>query len=269
MGIEASLANEGDGQRYVMRNGMKCRDIHPVSFSTLLYVLCIAAVCLFQTTTNVMAQSNKTDTGSVSIDLQIVDGVFTGHIDNQPLVQVLDTISQQMVFEYHGDDDLLNQPVSGNFYDVPFFDALGTLLKPFNYSLIESQDLKEPNRLYLQSLKRALTTPGESPLPESSGTAKPEQLTEEEQRLLFEVAREDRRPPPELLDQFEPLQQPGTEKTGPLIPDNVVVEDLPEFEIVENQTGPEFPDSQISDDFVTDFQPFASETGPPVIKDTL
>jgi len=245
---------------------MKCRDIHLVSFSTLLYVLCIAAVCLFQTTTHVMAQNNKTDTGSTSIDLQIVDGVFTGHIDNQPLVQVLDTISQQMVFEYHGDDDLLKQPVSGNFYDVPFFDALGTLLTPFNYSLIESQDLKEPNRLYLQSLKGALTTPGELPLPESSGTAKPEQLTEDE-RLLFEVA-EGGRPPPELLDQFEPMQAPGTEKTGPLFPD-IVVEDLPEFEIVESQTGPEFPDSQISDDFVTDFQPFVSETGPPVIKDTL
>ncbi len=247
---------------------MKYRDIHPVSFSTLLYVLCIAAVCLFQTTTNVMAQSNKTDTGSVSVDLQIVDGVFTGHIDNQPLVQVLDTISRQMVFEYHGDDDLLNQPVSGNFDDVPFFDALGTLLKPFNYSLIESQDLKEPSRLYLQSLKGELTTPGQVS-GESSSPAKPEQLTEEEQRLLFEVAKEDRRPPPELLDQFEPLQAPGTEKTGPLVPSNVVVEDLPEFEMVENQTGPEFPDSQMSDDFVMEFQPFVSETGPPVIEDTL
>ncbi len=265
MGIEASLANEGNGQRYVMRNAMKCRDIHPVSFSKLLYVLCIAAVCLFQTTTNVMAQNNKTDAGSVSIDLQIVDGVFTGHIDNQPLVQVLDTISRQMVFEYHGEDDLLNQPVSGNFDGVPFFDALGALLTPFKYSLIESQDLKEPSRLYLQSLKEELTTPGQVS-GESSSPAK--QLTEEEQRLLFEVAKEDRRPPPELLDQFEPLQQPGTEKTGPLVPSNVAVEDLPEFEMVENQTGPESPDSQISDDVVTGFQPFVSETGP-VIKDTL
>jgi len=250
---------------------MNCRDIypvmHPVSLSKFLYVLCIAAVCLFQTATNVMAQSNKTDTGSVSVDLQIVDGVFTGHIDNQPLVQVLDTISQQMVFEYHGEDDLLNQPVSGNFDDVPFFDALQALLTPFEYSLIESQDLKEPSRLYLQSLKGELTTPGESPLPESSGTAKPEQFTEEEQRLLFEVAKGGR-PPPELLDQFEPLQQPGTEKTGPLVPDDFAVEDLPEFQIVENQTGPESPDSQIPDDFVTDFQPFVSETGP-VIEDTL
>jgi len=245
---------------------MKCRDIHPVSFSKLLYVLCIAAVCLFQTATNVMAQNNKTDVGSISIDLQIVDGVFTGHIDNQPLVQVLDTISQQMAFEYHGDDNLLNQPVSGNFYDVPFFDALGALLKPFNYSLIRSQDLKEPSRLYLQSLKGELTTP-EQVSGKSSSPAK--QLTEEEQRLLFEVAREDRRPPPELLDQFEPLQAPGTEKTGPLVPSSIVVEDLPEFEMVENQTGPEFPDSQISDDFVMEFQPFVSETGPPVIEDTL
>jgi len=249
-----------------MRNAMNCRDMHLVSFSKLLYVLCIAAVCLFQTTTHVMAQNNKTDTGSVSIDLQIVDGVFTGHIDHQPLVQVLDTISQQMAFEYHGDDDLLNQPVSGNFDDVPFFDALGTLLKPFNYSLIESQDLKEPSRLYLQSLKGALTTP-EQVSGESSSPAKPEQFTEEEQRLLFEVA-EGGRPPPELLDQFEPMQAPGTEKTGPLFPD-IVVEDLPAFEIVESQTGPEFPDAQIADDFVTDFQPFVSETGPPVIKDTL
>ena len=140
-------------------------------------------------------------------------------------------------------------------------------LVPFNYSLIESQDLKEPSRLYLQSLKGALTTPGQVS-GESSIPAKPKQLTEEEQRLLFEVAKEDRRPPPELLDQFEPLQQPGTEKTGPPVLGNVEVEDLPEFEMVENQTGPESPDSEISDDIVTGFQPFVSETGP-VIKDTL
>ncbi len=113
-----------------------------------------------------------------------------------------------------------------------------------------------------------MTTPGQV-FGESSSPAKPEQLTEEEQRLLFEVAREDKSPPPELLDQFEPLQAPGTEKTGPLVPSNVVVEDLPEFEMVENQTGPEFPDSQISDAFVMEFQPFVSETGPPVIEDTL
>jgi len=250
------------------RNAMKCRDMHLVSFSTLLYVLCIAAVCLFQTTTHVMAQNNKTDAGSVSIDLQIVDGVFTGHIDNQPLVQVLDSISRQMAFEYHGEDDLLKQPVSGNFYDVPFFDALGTLLEPFHYSLIESRDLKEPSRLYLQSLKGELST-HKQVSGESSSPAKPKQLTEEEQRLLFAVAKEDRRPPPELLDQFEPLQQPGTEKTGPYVPGNVVVEELPAFAIIENQTGPESPDSQISDDVVTGFQPFVSETGPPVIKDTL
>ena len=218
---------------WLMRNDMNCHNIRPLSFSKLLYVLCITAVCLFQTATNVMAESNKTDAGSASVDLQIVDGVFTGHIQNQPLVLVLDTISRQMVFEYHGGGDLLNQPVSGNFNNVPFPDALKRLLKPFNYSLIRSRDLKEPSRLYLQSLKAKLSTPGKSLLPKSSGLpantdlpTKPEQLTEEEQRLLFVVAKEDRRPPPELLDQFEPLQQPGTEKTGPSVPGNAEVEDF-------------------------------------------
>jgi len=249
-----------------------------VSFSKPLYVLCVVAVCLFQIAIPcAMAQDNNTDVESISIDLQIVDGVVTGHIDNRPLWQVLDTISQQTAFEYQVHEDLLKQPVSGHFEGIPLIEAMKKLLRPFNYHLVSPKEPGKPLQVYILSMKGELTVP--VAVPEVLTQTEPEnmapgnlltgleQLTEEE-RLLFEVANEGVGPPPELIHEFEPWQEPGTEITGPPVPSDFMVEELPEFEVIESDTGPESIAPDVPDEVIMEFEPFVSETGP-IIEDTL
>jgi len=66
----------------------------------------------------------------------------------------------------------------------------------------------------------------------------------------------------------EPDPKPGTEETGPPVPSDFMVEELPEFEVIENDTGPESIDPDVPDEVIMEFEPFVSETGP-VIEDTL
>ena len=47
---------------------------------------------------------------------------------------------------------------------------------------------------------------------------------------------------PELIDAFEPRQEPGTEETGPPLPEGFVAKELPPFEPIESETGPVDPD---------------------------
>ena len=234
-------------------------------------------IFLFHMLPDVIAQDVKTGKGTDTINLQITKGFFTGHIDNKPLVKVLETISQKIAFEYQGDENLLNRPVSGYFNEVSFPDTLQVLLKSFNYSLITSRDLREPAKLYIKSLKDnpdnivkpLLLKSSESSV--SNISKKSEKLNEEKQRILSEAKRKYMKPPPELLDQFVPLQQQGTEKTGPPGPidtDDIEKFDV-DFQVVFSDTGPPIPKgNSVREDFILDFQPIVSETGPPIIEDT-
>ena len=255
-----------------MRTIITVRGKYSALFKMGLLLLCVAVGFLLQATIAwSLEQVDKTDVESISIDLQIVDGVVTGHIDKQPLGQILDIISQQTAFEYQSHDDLLKQPVSGHFEGIPLIKAMKKLLRPFNYYLIMSDGNGEIEHLYITSLKGELTVP--VAVPEVLTQTEPEntapgnlltgleQLTEEE-RLLFEVPEEEKSPPPELLDQFEPWQELGTEITGPPVPSDFMVEELPEFEVIENDTGPESIDPDVPDEVITEFEPFVSETGP-------
>ena len=55
---------------------------------------------------------------------------------------------------------------------------------------------------------------------------------------LFEMATQKLGPPPELLEYFEPVPEPGSEETGPQVPPNVAVYDLPKFEPYVREAGP-------------------------------
>ena len=202
----------------------------------------------------------------VSIGLGIVDGKVSGSVDDQPVQQVLDVLSAQGGFIYDGPEALLDREVSGTFEGVPLLATLKQLLAPFNYYLIVAEDPTKITRLVITGLRGS---PGERPLADES--ADPEippaavtqgpagELTEQE-RAMFEVAHERMGPPPELLEYFEPVQAPGTELTGPPVPADLVVRDLPEFDAIISDTGPVDPNAPAPDVMPAD--PDAGETGP-------
>ena len=134
------------------------------SFNIILLLLFVVAVSsLWQVTTpRAFEQLDKNYEKQIvnPSGLQIKDGAVTGrHINNQPLGQVLDTMSRQEVFEYQGHDDLLNQPVSGSFEGIPIIDMMKEILRPFNYYLIKSKETGNPLHVYIVSLKGELTVP--------------------------------------------------------------------------------------------------------------
>ena len=45
-------------------------------------------------------------------------------------------------------------------------------------------------------------------------------------------------PPPELLEYFEPVPEPGSAEIGPPIPPRTIFQGLPEFEPFVSETGP-------------------------------
>ena len=198
-------------------------------------------------------QAVPTHDGSDPVDLGISEGKLSGQFNNRPLVEILDVIGGQAGFTYRGDEEVLNQPVSGNFEGRPLIDAVEWILEPFNY-VIDVTENGEIERLHIISLRHTAATVAPAPArlpaemnspehvfgPQLDGPAESDLASEV--LLLFETANQRLGPPPELLEYFEPVPEPGSEETGPQIPPGMVVKDLPDFEPVpkpgSEETGP-------------------------------
>lgn len=213
-------------------------------------------------------QSIPRHDGASPVKLWITEGKVTGSFKNRPLFESLDAIGGETGFEYRGDKDLLNRPVSGTFEEAPLIDAVKTILEPFNYVIIFRAN-GEIKRLHITSLRRgsggavapAAGVPAQRARPDAGlATALPGVELTEEQRLLFEMAYDKLDLPPELLEYFEPVPEPGSAKTGPRIPPDMALQDLPEFEPLVSETGPFDPNAMIQD--LPEFEPFAADTGP-------
>ncbi len=206
--------------------------------------------------------------GSVPLDIRVAQGKLSGHFSDRPLGEVLEALRGQVDFAYQGDEDLLEHPVSGRFDGVPVLRAVKQLLEPFHYTIIFGEN-ETIERLHITSLRRPWADRRATAVPVAPQTADLDlpsvealpgvELTWEE-RLLFEIAEEEFSPPPELLEDFEPWQDPGSEETGPEAPADFLVEELPEFEPVVSETGPDEPDLIVEE--LPQFEPIVSETGP-------
>jgi len=223
-----------------------------------------------------LQQAATSNDGSGASTIRIAEGKISGKFDDLPLFEVLDEISRQAGFEYQGDDELLDQPVSGNFEERPLIDALKWMLDPFNYVVIfgENGQIERLHIISLISLRdelaRGVPAPARVP-PKTSSLAPPSNYEREtptdlelltmEERLLFETADEALGPPLELLEYFEPWQELGSEETGPQIPEGFVAKELLPFEPFESETGPPV-DPDIVVEELPEFEPVISETGP-------
>ncbi len=206
--------------------------------------------------------------GPASLQFRITEGKLTGSFEDWPLVEVLEAIRGQEHFAYQVKKKLLNHPLSGEFDGVPLIQALEDLLEPFNYTMTLDADGRI-ERLHISSLQHGSqegVTPMATIHPEETGwdidvvTAAPGAEVTEEERLLFETIDHEINPPNEWFDLFEPWHDDGSEEFGPWIPPALVVEDLPEFEVIENDIGPVHPDLVVKD--LPEFEPIVSKTGP-------
>ena len=231
--------------------------------------------------------------GSGALTIRLAEGKISGKFDDLPLFEVLDEIGRQAGFEYQGDDELLDQPVSGNFEERPLIDALKWMLDPFNYVVIfgENGQIERLHIISLISLRDELArgVPAPARVPPKTSSLDPPLDYEREtptglelltmgERRLFVTADEELGPPLELLEYFEPWQELGSEDTGPQVDPDTAVKELPEFEPVISETGPTFDmletdealrnaaglpiDPFMGVQTLPEFEPVISETGP-------
>ncbi len=250
-----------------------------MSFTAIIAALFLAAA-LAPAAVHASAsdQAVPTHDRSDPVDLGISEGKLSGQFNNRPLVEILDVIGGQAGFTYQGDEEVLNQPVSGNFEGRPLIDAMEWILEPFNY-IIDFTGNGEIEGLHIISLRHKAATVAPAPARLPAKMSSPEhvfgpeldELAESdlasEVLLLFETADQQLGPPPELLEYFEPVPEPGSEETGPQLPPGMVVKGLPDFEPVpkpgSEETGPQLPPGMVVKD-LPGFEPVVSDTDPPV-----
>lgn len=205
---------------------------------------------------------------SPALDLRIVEGKVEGKITRRPLYDVLEFLRERRDIAYGCPGDILRYEVSGQFDEMPLPDMIKEVLAPFNYTVALDHE-GGIKRLQIISFKQphpgaASLSPGisnklDSPWREKVVTPADLDLSEEERRL-FEVADQRVGPPPELSEQFSPSQPLGSENTGPQVPTKVLPEELPQFEMVVSETGPEGPD--VVQDELPEFSPELPKASP-------
>lgn len=205
--------------------------------------------------------------GSGPADIRIAKGKLSGSFNNRPLFEVLDAIRSKAGFEYQGYKEVLGYAVSGKFEGSPLIDAVEKMLEPFNYMIIFNAD-GEIERLHIvsfrgasaRSVARGARVPPQTTSPEPTyADAPPESGPATEQPLLLDVAVDKLAPRPELLDDFEPGQEPASAETGRQISTDTVVEDLPEIQVLLSDTGPVDLDMVVEE--LAEPEPFLSEPG--------
>lgn len=168
--------------------------------------------------------------------LRIIDGKVTGSFNNSALEEILKMLVSQYPFDYQVKRDLLDHPVSGNFDGTPLVIVIKKLLRPFNYYMIASPSRNTIDRIVVTSLVDHHVS--------FKATSSVSRLINHQKDTVALTKRVSEKTAPrtrlsaELLHQFEPLQEPGTEENGPRPAPGTVVKDLPYFEVTINDTGP-------------------------------
>ena len=216
-----------------------------------------------------LRQAATSNDGSGAPTIRVAVGKLSGKFNDRRLFEVLDEIGGRAGFEYQGDGELLDQLVSGKFEGTSWAAAVRDILKPFRY--VMTFDARgDIENFPITGLRRPLKEPGGRAAPlipqepvgddDFISAAPGVELAEEDYRPFEGVEHQDSDIAPELLEAFEPRQAPGTEKTGPPLPEGFVAKELPPFEPIESETGPVDPDIVVKE--LPDFEPVVSETGP-------
>ena len=210
----------------------------------------------------VSGQSPTPQKAAARLDLRISEGKVSGGYDNRPLFEILDALRSHESFEYQGDKNSLHHPVSGRFDRVPLTEVVKQVLEPTNYTIVFDAAGKIRS-LRIGSLRHGPLEADVRPEGTSLGVAVANAGIEPEltgaERLLFEVAADGEGPLPAWLDEFEPRRD-ESEETGPQVPPNTIVEELPDFALLVTEDGPFDPDA--AGDQLPDFEPVVSDTGP-------
>jgi len=228
-----------------------------LTVTSLLYVITLCALYSYSWADE---GANEMPQQPATITLQITDGRVSGYIKDGSIREVLEVISSQHPFEYQANELLFNQRISGQFDEVPLLVALRQILKSFNYYLILSKESGHIESLTLNSIIVTVDHhPGAPAGPSQvdvSGNTFTELLAEmetgEEEHPLFIIEDKQTGPPQELLDSFYPVQEPGSENTGPQAITGEAFKELPVVDAVENDIGPVDPNitfEEIRDQF--------------------
>ena len=232
----------------------------PLIVTSLLYVITLCTLHSFAWADKGV---NEIPRQPATITLQITDGVVSGYIKGVSIREVLEVISSQHPFDYQANELLFKQRISGQFDKVPLLAALRQLLKPFNYYLIFSKETGDIESLTLTSIHVASDSHPRpliaSPRADVSDNTFTELLAEldtgEADHPSFIMEGEETEPPQALLDSFYPVQEPGGEITGPQAPPDMLIEELPMVDVIENDTGPVDP-TITSEENRVEFAPF-------------
>ena len=231
--------------------------------SIVTSLLCVITLCTLHSFAWADEGVNEMPQQPATITLQITDGMVSGHIKDGSIREVLEVISSQHPFDYQANELLFNQRISGQFDKVPLLEALRQLLKPFNYYLIFSKETGDIKSLTLTSIHVASDSHPRpfmaSPRADVSENTFTELLAEldtgEADHPSFIIEGEETEPSQALLDSFYPVQEPGSEITGPQAPPDMLIKELPMVDVIENETGPVDPNIT-SEENRLEFAPF-------------
>jgi len=217
--------------------------------SIVTSLLCVITLCALYSFAWADKGANEMPQQPATIMLQITDGMVSGYIKDGSIREVLEVISSQHPFNYQANELLFKQRISGQFDKVPLLTALRQLLKPFNYYLIFSKETGDIKSLTLTSIHVAsdnhprplMASPRADVLDNTFTELLAELETGEADHPSFIIEGEETEPPQELLDSFYPVQEPGSEITGPQAPPDMLIKELPMVDVIENDTGPVDP----------------------------
>ena len=218
--------------------------------SIVTSLLCVITLCALYSFSWADEGANEMPQQPATITLQITDGMVSGYIKGGFIREVLEVISSQHPFEYQANELLFNQRISGQFDKVPLLEVLRQLLKTFNYYLIFSKETGDIKSLTLTSIHVAsdnhprplMASPRADVFLDNTFTELLAELeTGEADHPSFMIEGEETEPPQALLDSFYPVQEPGSEITGPQAPPDMLIKELPMVDVIENDTGPVDP----------------------------
>lgn len=196
------------------------------------------------------------------LDLRLEAGKVRGRVDDRPLAEVLERLSQLQSFTYSGAPVLLEHRISKVFAELSLSGALRHALAGFDYYLVTdaSGDVVQltitnvSGEARPKPLKPGVGEPGgpkplaaseTSPPPEETQaplvTAAPGIALSEEERAAFEAGMQEGMTP-ELYESFHPETPPEMVQSGPPPPPGMEGLTPPQSDEETSLTGPSPPD---------------------------
>lgn len=235
----------------------------------------VVVLCLFMASSGFLApvwaakQAQSASEHPCSLNLMVIDRKLSGCLNDRPLTEILDFMSETMGFKYVANKQVRAERVSHKFDQVPLMEAAKKILAPFNY-MIETDGSGKIKHLLIIGLRErgrfttttlgAKTNEGYGVSDEPAAVLPGEDLVFERHLSLMGDGGNDSGPPIEMIDAFYAQQQPGTEDTGPPVPEGHIAKEFNYFEPTKNMSGPMAPDNVMVEP--PEFEPAISDTGP-------